>query len=128
MPAAVSPPTSVYASGNTALITGAASGIGLAYAKLCREYGMKLALVDLHAQNLELARDSLGTDILTETYAMDVSSRDEWFMLREKVVATFGRIDLLMLNAGVGAKGHWDDWQYFETVIRPQSTLPCTAR
>jgi NAD(P)-dependent dehydrogenase (short-subunit alcohol dehydrogenase family) len=40
----------VFAPGSTALITGGASGVGLAIAKLCRSKGMKLLLVDRNAE------------------------------------------------------------------------------
>lgn len=103
-------PHPVFKAGNTALITGAASGIGLAVAHLCKNQGMKLALVDNNTHLLSEAKKQLSGD--TETYPMDVSKIEEWRGLRERV----GRVDFLMLNAGIGVKGGWDDIEYFHKV------------
>ena len=108
--------TSVFNKGNVALITGGASGVGLAVANLCRQHGMRLALVDNNASNLALAKESLGTDPMTEIYTMDVSDRSQWGPLSEKVKSSFGGVDLLMLNAGLSAQGGWENSYYFEKV------------
>lgn len=106
---------SVFKPNNTALITGGASGIGLAVAKLCRKHGMKVVLVDNNAENLSKAKETLGgTDV--ETYELDVSKAEQWDQLRDAVTKQFGRIDFLMLNAGTSAKGSWGDSEYFNKV------------
>ncbi|KAI4216350.1 MAG: hypothetical protein LQ351_001360 [Letrouitia transgressa] len=123
----------VFRAGHVALITGAASGkvllilnedskiieekgIGLAVAKLCRSHGMKLALVDISAESLSNAKHSLDNGILTETYARDVSKLDQWHDLKSSVEQSFGGVDFLMLNAGIGLKGGWEDSDYFHKV------------
>lgn len=113
------PPHPVFKAGNTALITGAASGIGLAVAKLCRTHGMKVILVDNNTQALTQAKEFLkdGEDI--QTYAMDVSKIDEWKDLKTKIDRSFGRVDFLMLNAGIGLKSGWEDIEYFHKVPFP---------
>lgn len=110
----------VFKAGNTALITGAASGIGLAVAHLCKNQGMKLALVDNNTHLLSEAKKQLSGD--TETYPMDVSKIEEWRGLRERV----GRVDFLMLNAGIGVKGGWDDVEYFHKVHKLLTHNPHT--
>ncbi|CAM6124502.1 unnamed protein product [Calypogeia fissa] len=107
--------TSVFKAGNSALITGGASGIGLALAKKCHNYGMRVAIVDINKDNLEKAKTSIGEQ--TSTFVVDVSKIDEWSELKKSVEKDFGRIDLLALNAGVGGKGSWTDTAYFHKII-----------
>lgn len=107
----------VFAPGSTALITGGASGIGLAIAKLCSSKGMKLLLVDRNAEALEKAKAEVGpssSDVATSV--LDVSKLDSWTSLREQATKTFGSIELLVLNAGMTARGTWGDNDYFRTV------------
>lgn len=109
----------VFKAGNsaTALITGAASGIGLAVAKVCHSHGMKVALVDRNTEALYEARSQFSNGSDTKTYAMDVSKIDEWSDLRAKVEMDFGQVGFLMLNAGIGLKSGWEDTEYFHKVI-----------
>lgn len=113
----------------TALITGAASGVGFATAKLCREKGMHLALVDIDSANLQKAKDiltGLNASLKTEAYAIDVADQAAWTDLGKKVTETFGEVDLLMLNAGKSFKAEgqaeggriktWTDVGYWKKV------------
>lgn len=118
----------VFASGSTALITGGASGIGLALGKLCHGKGMNVLLVDRNADALEQARLAIaGEDVDTSgprvvTSVADVSLPEDWAALKDSALAKFGSIEFLALNAGVGGKGTWGDGDYFRTV-----RLGCTA-
>jgi NAD(P)-dependent dehydrogenase (short-subunit alcohol dehydrogenase family) len=97
----------VIAPNNTAVVTGAASGIGLAVACRLASLGMKVALADLAGSALAasgeqvaaLARNGASDVLVVET---DVSQREDLVRLREHVAARFGRVSLLMNNAGVG--------------------------
>ncbi|KAL7923770.1 hypothetical protein ACQKWADRAFT_42831 [Trichoderma austrokoningii] len=108
----------VFAPGSTALITGGASGVGLAIAKLCRSKGMKLLLVDRNAEALEKAKAEVGSsspDVATSV--LDVSKLEGWASLRDQATKTFGSIELLVLNAGVGGRGTWGDNDYFRRIL-----------
>jgi short-subunit dehydrogenase involved in D-alanine esterification of teichoic acids len=79
---------SVFKAGNTALITGGASGIGLALAKKCHGYGMHVAIVDINMEHLEQARKSVGER--TIVFTVDVSKLEEWGGLKKKLDEEFG--------------------------------------
>ena len=106
----------VFKAGNSALITGAASGVGLAVAKLCHKNGMKIALVDRNSEALSEARSHFNPSSDTRTYSMDVGKIEEWSDLRAKVEMDFGQLSFLMLNAGIGLNSGWEDTEYFHKV------------
>ena len=101
---------SVFRSGSKALITGGASGIGLAVAQLCAKHGMSVTIVDFNKETLDLAKSNLQGDV--HCLQADVSQESDWKSVKEKV----GDVDLLMLNAGIGAQGTWGDGDYFQKV------------
>ncbi|HUC10591.1 MAG TPA: SDR family NAD(P)-dependent oxidoreductase [Stellaceae bacterium] len=105
------------AAGRAAVITGGASGIGLAAAKRFAAIGMKICLADLHQQALDRATEQLpGATIVT--VPTDVSKIEEVHRLKERVYADFGEIAVLMNNAGVSAGGGpWDDYDGWLRVL-----------
>lgn len=111
------PATDVFAPGSAALVTGGASGIGLAIAKHCWGKGMKVLIVDRNADALQRAEreiaghDSTGQSVVTAV--CDVSQPPSWKALKETAMKAFGGIQLLVLNAGTAAKGTWGDDDYF---------------
>ena len=111
---------SVFRKGSTALITGGASGIGLAAAQLCLKHGMRVVVVDINATTLDLARKTLdvGDDDDAHFYTADVSKENDWAALKQSVETKFGAVDFLMLNAGIGARGTWGEAEYFQKVRR----------
>lgn len=88
--------------GSVVLITGAASGIGLAAAELCTAAGAKLVLVDQNGQALETARKSLGGENII--IVGDVGDHSTAHDYVEAAVERFGRIDIAMLNAGTAGR------------------------
>lgn len=86
--------------GKTALITGAASGIGEATVRLFAEAGATVLLVDLDQQRLDSVAASLG-DARARTFACDVSNESQVADLYKKV----GELDVLVNCAGIGLVG-----------------------
>ncbi|KAK4957857.1 hypothetical protein LTR28_005551, partial [Elasticomyces elasticus] len=64
-------PTAVFRAGANALITGAASGIGLAVAKLCASHSMNLILVDNNREKLESAKSSIDSKGSIDVHDID---------------------------------------------------------
>ena len=89
-------------SGNVAVVTGGASGIGLAAAERFAAMGLKVALADLPGERLDAAAHALtragGEALAVPT---DVSCRDDLRRLETTVLDRFGQIHVLMNNAGV---------------------------
>jgi NAD(P)-dependent dehydrogenase (short-subunit alcohol dehydrogenase family) len=88
----------------TAIVTGAARGIGLATAKLFLNEGRRVALVDRDAPALEAAVQDLANPRALPLLC-DVSKPDEVDAMIAHVTDSFGRIDALVNNAGVADFG-----------------------
>lgn len=78
----------IFKAANTAVITGGASGIGLALAKKCTGYGMRVLVADWNAQSLDAAKSDLGSGALA--VEMDVSKLEDWTRLKDVVSKEFG--------------------------------------
>ncbi len=84
------------------LITGAGQGIGAAITRRFAEQGAKLALVDVNAEQLKQLTDSLKDyDVEILPLSADVSNKEQVGQLVRQVVEKFGRIDVLINNAGI---------------------------
>lgn len=88
-----------------AVITGGASGIGLATAKLMAERGAALVLVDIEDAALERAAGSFPDGARVATRVCDVTDYEAMVSLAEGVVAEFGGVHVIFNNAGVAVGG-----------------------
>jgi len=96
--------------GKSAVITGAAKGIGGATADVFAAEGARLVLTDIDAEGLEARRAALGeagADVIT--VVGDVSVEDDARRMIEAAVEGFGRIDILVANAGIIPLGSIDE-------------------
>src|SRR5262245_13492280 len=88
------------------VITGASSGIGAALASAFARQGARLVLASRSAEQLEKVRQGLA-DIGCDTLCVptDVRHAEAVQQLAEKTLARFGRVDILINNAGFAAFG-----------------------
>jgi NAD(P)-dependent dehydrogenase (short-subunit alcohol dehydrogenase family) len=87
---------------NVILITGAASGMGQAAARLHKTSGAKLVLTDINADGLSaIAHETAAAGVETLQLQLDVSSAEQTKSVVAAAAAKFGRIDGLLHFAGV---------------------------
>jgi NAD(P)-dependent dehydrogenase (short-subunit alcohol dehydrogenase family) len=81
-----------------AIVTGAASGIGQAIATLYAEYGATVILSDINALGVKTAAEAIGGKAVA--FPCDVSSWTQQLSLFEFVMSQYGKLDILVANAG----------------------------
>jgi NADP-dependent 3-hydroxy acid dehydrogenase YdfG len=94
--------------GRTAVITGAASGIGRAIAHALAQRGCHLALVDVNAAGLQETASSAAPSVRITCHELDVGEREAIVAFPAKVLAEHKRVDLLVNNAGVALGGTFE--------------------
>ncbi|PXY29281.1 3-oxoacyl-ACP reductase FabG [Prauserella endophytica] len=87
--------------GRTAVITGAAQGIGFAIAEQFAREGARLVLGDLDLDAARAAADKLGGPEVAVAVRCDVTDASEVDTLLNTALATFGSLDVLVNNAGI---------------------------
>ena len=112
------------APGRAAVITGAASGIGLAVAKRLAGLGMKVVLADLPGEALqraaaEVVAEATGGASDVCAVPVDVSRLEDLTRLKEEAFDAFGDVALLMNNAGTGGGlgKPWESYDRFRRVL-----------
>jgi NAD(P)-dependent dehydrogenase (short-subunit alcohol dehydrogenase family) len=94
--------------GAVAVVTGAGSGIGRALAVNLASQGAQLALADVNAAGLEETRKLLGSAV-ARSYSVDVADRAAVQNFARSVEKDFGRVSLLVNNAGVALFGTFEE-------------------
>ena len=106
--------------GKVAFITGGASGIGLGIAKVFVKNEMKVIIVDMRQDALDEAMAYFkknGTDKSVHPINLDVTDREAYKLAADEAERVFGKIHILINNAGVGSGGSvvtstYKDWDY----------------
>jgi NAD(P)-dependent dehydrogenase (short-subunit alcohol dehydrogenase family) len=89
-----------------ALISGAAQGIGLGIARSLARGGLKVALTDVNAEEVARSATVLQKEgVLAIGVELDVRLTSHWESAGAEVVKTWGRIDVLVNNAGISPRG-----------------------
>ena len=112
--------TDWLAEGRTAVITGAAGGIGLAAARRFAEAGMNIVLADIKADALSQAETQLreaGAQVCAQI--CDVTNLTALEHLREFAEQRFGAVHCLMNNAGIARMGTkpWENFAGFQEIL-----------
>jgi len=107
--------------GRTAVITGAASGIGLGLARRCAARGMDVVMLDVESAALDEAARVVGDDRRVLARTVDVSDAAAMESVAGEVLSRFGDVHLLCNNAGVIVAGPtWtmtaDDYRWMTDV------------
>lgn len=93
-----------------AFITGAGSGLGLAFASLLAHLGWQIGISDLNEDRIQAAaKQIVALGGKAAPYIFDVSNYEDFKVSIDAFVTLFGGIDLAINNAGVGCAGHIDE-------------------
>ncbi len=113
--------------GKVALVTGGASSMGAATARLFAAEGAKVAICDLLEDEAKEQIAAIAADGGTAIFQkLDVSSEADWEAGVSAIVAAWGRIDVLVNNAGISGSGYQDqgDMQAWNDLMRINATGP----
>ncbi|HYO58116.1 glucose 1-dehydrogenase [Archangium sp.] len=86
--------------GKVALVTGAASGLGKAAAAMLVREGARVAVTDRNESGARQVAGELGE--AARAWSLDVTREPDWERVVDEVLATFGRLDVVVNNAGIG--------------------------
>lgn len=117
-------------SGKTALITGAAGGIGFEIAKEYAREGAAVVISDINREAAEAAASKLKDEGFESiAAACDVTKEDEMIGAIETVQKQYGRLDILVNNAGLQHVSPIDEFptDRFEFLIKVMLTAPFVA-
>lgn len=108
-----------YLAGRTVLITGSTGGLGTAVAQALQDRGANLALLDLDGDRASQQAAELGSDKVARGWPVDVRDLDSVQDAVNAAAEHFGRIDVVIANAGVGSMAPMEslDPKYWDLVI-----------
>jgi NADP-dependent 3-hydroxy acid dehydrogenase YdfG len=106
--------------GKVAFVTGGASGIGLGIVKACVQAGMKVVIADIRQDHLDEALalfKQQGQEKSVHAIRLDVTDRQAFMAAADESERVFGKVHLLVNNAGVGVLGpikqaKFGDWDW----------------
>ena len=112
-----------------AIITGGASGIGLAIAKRFAAGGIKVIIIGRDAAKLKAACKIIDPD--TDFFSCDLADLEAIPLLVQQIIDRYGRIDILVNNAGINLKKEIldvTDNEYQKIILTNQTSVFCIAR
>ena len=105
--------------GKIAIVTGGAAGIGFATAKLFLEEGVTVAICDINKMKVDAAVAELSEVGSVRGFVVDISKKEMCELMVAAMVKEFGRIDILINNAGITADAQFHKMtdEQFEQVL-----------
>jgi 3-oxoacyl-[acyl-carrier protein] reductase len=100
--------------GLTVLVTGAASGMGRATARVFAAEGAKVAVTDTTARGAEIAAEIAADGGTAKAWKLDVADRDDIKAVVDDIAGHFGGLDIVVNNAGISVRVAIDDDGYDE--------------
>ncbi|MEJ0070255.1 MAG: glucose 1-dehydrogenase [Pseudomonadota bacterium] len=124
----MAPSDAARLAGKVAFVTGAASGLGKAIAARFVQQGARVAIADIDATAGEAAAQALGA--AARFVALDVTREDSWTAALDAAQDAFGRLDVLVNNAGVAVHGDvertsLEQWRFVHAVNLDGTFLGC---
>jgi NAD(P)-dependent dehydrogenase (short-subunit alcohol dehydrogenase family) len=100
-----------------AFVTGGASGIGLGIVKALVRAGAKVAIADIRQDHIDAAVAELNAADRVKAFALDVTNRKQYAEVADGAERAFGKIHILVNNAGIGLAGPakhatYEDWDW----------------
>ncbi|KAL3519803.1 hypothetical protein ACH5RR_017952 [Cinchona calisaya] len=92
--------------GKVAIITGGASGIGEATARLFANHGAKVVIADIQDEKGQNVAESIGSSNTCSYIHCDVSDEEQVKKLVASTIQIYGQLDIMFSNAGVFSKSH----------------------
>jgi NAD(P)-dependent dehydrogenase (short-subunit alcohol dehydrogenase family) len=114
--------------GKVALVTGAASGLGRATARMLAREGARVALTDIDHEGVERAAAEIGDAALALQH--DVTDEARWIAVLDETMARFGALNVLVNNAGIADNGTVEEtsfarWRHVHAVDLDSVFLGC---